>query len=167
MKLAAKNRLLAAILCATFAGALAGYSATTLAADGIRAAYVEVVIPSRSYSGVLTLNGDNGFSISTGPSSSGVLGITNVTISNSSGFTQSVEIGLATFPFGAGSCGSNAIGINSPSLTVYVQPQSTLVIPFPTPFVINPSGGQTCIAAHSGNTNAGDTVSVYVNGLLN
>jgi hypothetical protein len=166
MGFAGNNRLGAAVLGAAFLAAVAGCPATALAADGIKAAYVETVIPSRSYTVKLNVTGLNPNS-TMGPSTTGVLGISSLVVTNYTFYPKLVEIGSPAF-YGGATCGSlNSFAANYPSFDIYVQPQSTLVIPFPTPYVINPSGGQACIFASAGFLSFGDSIDVVVNGELN
>jgi len=68
---------------------------------------------------------------------------------------------------GCGAGGSTIIGGTTPQMTVYVQPYSTLHLPYPTPLVINPYAGNTCIAAEVTTLLHGGSVTMDVNGVVN
>jgi hypothetical protein len=136
------------------------------AADGIKAAYVETVIPSKSYSGQVYVS--NSTTLATlGPPQPGVLGVGTLLLTNTDDFVSFVIIGVPEL--GGAACGANSFtGYIGQPFYVYVAPRSTLAIPFPTPYVINPAGGQACIAVQGGgfvDLYAG--VQVVVTGFLN
>src|SRR5471032_3349278 len=79
---------------------LSGLSAPALAAGAIKAAYVEEVIPSRTFSGRMqVLNTTN----SVGPGT-GIFGITSLTLTNFDSTQQQVFIFVPIFS--GGGCGS-------------------------------------------------------------
>jgi len=147
---------------ATIAGALA--AAPVAAAGSIKAAYVEQVIPAHTYTGHMTvLNGTN----SVGPGT-GILGISSLTLTNFDTQPQQVFIFVPIYAgAGCGAGGSTIIGGTTPQMTVYVQPQSTLHLTYPTPLVINPYAGNTCIAAEVTTLLHGGSVTIDVNGVVN
>jgi len=134
------------------------------AAGGLKAAYVEEVIPSHTYSGRMqVLNATK----SMGPGT-GVFGITSLTLTNFDTQVQQVFIFVPIFSGGGcGSGGSNIVGGAEPQMTVYVQPQSTLHLNYPTPMVINPFNNITCIAAEVTTLLHGGSVEIDVNGVVN
>jgi hypothetical protein len=137
-------------------------STTASAAGSIKAAYVEQVIPGKSFFGSMTvLNVPK----SIGPGT-GILGVTSITLTNFDSAAQQVFIFAPVFS-GSDSCGSNVIGGGNPQIQVYVQPHSTLQLTYPSPLVINPLNGQTCIAAEVTTPLNGGSVAVVVNGFLN
>ena len=140
-------------------------SQTASAADGIKAAYVETVIPSKSYTGQLSVS-VYGTTATTGPSQPGVLGISSIVLTNTDTQVQGVIVGVPYL--GSAACGTTYITAYFSTFYFYVQPQSTLVVPFPTPYVINPAGGQACIAIDaSGFVSVGGGIQALVTGLLN
>ena len=52
-------------------------------------------------------------------------------------------------------------------MTVCVQPQQTLHLPYPTPLVINPFQNITCVAAEATTLLHGGSVEIDVNGVVN
>ena len=145
---------------------LSGLGAPALAAGSIKAAYVEEVIPARTFSGRMqVLNTPN----SVGPGvGTGILGISSLTLTNFDANAQQVFIFVPIFSGGGcGSGGSNIIGGTTPQFTVYVQPQQTLHLTYPTPLVINPNAGTTCIAAEVTTLLHGGSVEIDVNGVIN
>jgi hypothetical protein len=146
------------------AGLLAGTGAPAFAAGAIKAAYVEEVIPSKTFSGRMSvLNTTN----SMGPGT-GIFGVTSLTLTNFDTSPQQVFIFVPIFSGGGcGSGGSNIVGGTGPQMTVYVQPQSTLHLSYPTPLVINPFAGITCLAAEVTTLLHGGSVEIDVNGVLN
>ena len=154
---------LASIAAATV---LAGASAPAFAAGTLKAAYVEEVIPARTFSGRMqVLNTPN----SVGPGAgTAILGITSLTLTNFDSQPQQVFIFVPIFSGGGcGSSGSNIIGGTTPQMTVYVQPQTTLHLTYPTPMVINPYQNITCIAAEVTTLLHGGSVEIDVNGVVN
>ena len=144
--------------------ALLGAAAPALAAGSLKAAYVENVIPSRTFSGRMqVLNTTK----SMGPGT-GVLGVTSITLTNFDTQPQQVFIFVPIFSGGGcGTGGANIVGGTEPQMTVYVRPQETLHLAYPTPLVINPFAGITCIAAEVTTLLHGGSVEVDVNGVVN
>ena len=143
---------------------LGGAGAPAIAAGTIKAAYVEQVIPSHTWSGhMAVLNTPN----SMGPGT-GILGITSITLTNFDANPQQVFIFVPIFSGGGcGSGGSNVIGGATPQMTVYVQPQQTLHLAYPTPLVFNPNQNITCVAAEVTTLLHGGSVEIDVNGVVN
>ena len=151
------------LACLAGALGLGGASAPALAAGTIKAAYVEEVIPSRTFTGRMqVLNATK----SMGPGT-GIFGITSLTLTNFDAQPQQVFIFVPIFSGGCGSSGSNIIGGTEPQMTVYVQPQQTLHLAYPTPLVINPYQNITCIAAEVTTLLHGGSVEIDVNGVVN
>jgi hypothetical protein len=131
------------------------------AAGGIKAAYTETVIPGRTFSGRMqVLNSAN----SIGPGT-GVLGVTSLTLTNFDSSPQQVFIFVPIFS--GATCGSAVIGGTEPQMTVYVPPQSTLHLTYPTPLVFNPNNGLTCIGAEVTTLLHGGSVEIDINGVIN
>ena len=143
---------------------LGGACAPAVAAGTIKAAYVEQVIPSHTWSGRMqVLNATK----SIGPGT-GILGVTSITLTNFDAQPQQVFIFVPIFSGGGcGSGGSNIIGGTEPQMTVYVQPQQTLHLAYPTPLVINPFQNITCVAAEVTTLLHGGSVEIDVNGVVN
>ncbi len=142
---------------------------SAFAADGIRAAYVETVIPSKNYSGYVSLSASTNSEASVGPSQAGVFGIGSIVLTNTGKIPHSLAVGVPNLLGGA--CTGYTIGEGFVGTVMYfnVQPQSTLVIPFPTPYVVNPGGGQACIGLYDQSiyADAGSSLDVLIVGLLN
>ncbi len=158
-----RTPILVAAALAAIAG-LATLSTSAQAAGGIKAAYVEEVIPAKTFSGHMQVFN----SISTvGPgANSGVLGITSITLTNFD--TQPQQVFLFVPIFSGGGCGSaSVVGGANPEIQVYVQPQSTMHLTYPTPFVINPVSGITCIGAEVTTILHGGSVEIDINGVVN
>jgi hypothetical protein len=143
-----------------------GISQVAAAADGIKAAYVETVIPSKTFSGLMTVS-NFGNLATTGPTQTGVFGISSIVLTNSDIQADEVLIGIPSL--GGAACGTSSFGgYMGPPLYIYVPAQSSLVIPFPTPYVINPAGGQACIAIEaSGFASYAGQIQVMVTGVIN
>ena len=155
-----------AALAGLAVAALAGIAAPApaLAAGGIKAAHVEQVIPAKTYTGRMqVLNAAK----SMGPGT-GIFGITSLTLTNFDTQPQQVFLFVPIFSGGGcGSGGSNIVGGTEPQMTVYVAPQSTLHLTYPTPMVINPFNNITCIAAEVTTLLHGGSVEIDVNGVVN
>ena len=153
-----------ALACMAGAMGLAGLSGPAFAAGSIKAAYVEEVIPAKTFTGRMqVLNATK----SMGPGT-GIFGITSLTLTNFDTQPQQVFIFVPIFSGGGcGTGGSNIIGGTEPQMTVYVAPQSTLHLTYPTPMVINPFAGITCIAAEVTTLLHGGSVEIDVNGVVN
>jgi hypothetical protein len=154
------------LACVAGMFALAGASVPAHAAGSIKAAYVEQVIPGKTWSGSMSvLNTTN----SMGPGSNGgILGITSITLTNFDTSPQQVFIFVPIFASGGcGTGGSNIVGGTTPQMTVYVQPQSTLHLTYPTPLVISPYQSVTCVAAEVTTQLHGGSVEIDVNGVIN
>jgi hypothetical protein len=144
--------------------AVVGIFAAPKLSAAIKAAFVEVVIPSKPvYESMTVLNSP----VSVGPDT-GTWGVTNITLTNYDASPQQVFIFAPVFASGGGAgCSGAIIGGGSPQLQIYVQPQQTLVIPYPTPLVFPGVSGHTCIAAEVTTLLHGGSVSVDVNGFDN
>jgi hypothetical protein len=151
-------------LAAWSACALLAAPSLAHAAGGIKAAYVEEVIPAKSYTGSLFLAA---VTKTTGPgAAAGVLGISSITLTNYDASPQQVFIFTPVFGNPGTDCSGTVIGGTSPQRTVIVQGRSTLHLPFPTPLVVNPVAGLTCIAAEVTTLHTG-AVEVNFTGFLN
>ncbi len=131
------------------------------AAGGIKAAYVEPVIPSHTFSGRITAFNTP---VSIGPGT-GVLGVSSLTLTNFDSGPQ--QVFLFAPVFGSGSCGSPVIGGSDPTMQVIVQGYSTLHLTFPSPLVFNPVNGVTCVAVEVTTILHGGSVELDVNGVVN
>lgn len=156
-------------LVAASACLLAGLSALLAspqasAAGSIKAAYVEQVIPAKTYTGHMSVVN----AVSTVGPGTGILGITSLTLTNFDNTAQQVFIFVPIYSgAGCGAGGSSVIGGTTPQMTVYVQPFQTLHLTYPTPLVINPNAGNTCIAAEVTTLLHGGSVTIDVNGVIN
>jgi hypothetical protein len=140
--------------------AVGSFAAPKLAA-AIRAAFVEVVIPSKPfYDSMSVVNTP----VSVGPDV-GTLGVSNISLTNFDSSPQQVFVFAPVIS--SGGCGNPISGGSTPQMTVYVQPQQTLVIPYPSPLVFAGVGGHTCVAAEVTTTLHGGSVEVDVTGFVN
>lgn len=154
-------RILSAAALAILAGS-AAIPVEALAAGSIKAAYVEQVIPAKTYNGrMAVLNSIN----SIGPGT-GILGVTSLTLTNFDTTEQQVYVFAPVFAAGS-TCGNAIIGGSSPGMTLYVPPHATLHLAYPTPLVFSPVGGVTCVGAEVTTTLHGGSVEVDVNGVVN
>jgi len=150
--------------------ALAGLCgpAPALAAGGIKAAFVEVAIPARSYNESVVLS-PFGSALSFGPLS-GVLGITSLTVTNFDGVAHHVIL-FVPQNLPRGTCRINGstptTDGSGPATSILVQPRSTIHLAFPMPMVINPFNGNTCVAARVATLFTGASVRIDVNGIVN
>ena len=134
-----------------------------LAADGIKAAYVETVIPSKAVS-YRTIVGA-GKTQGVGPGT-GVFGVSSITISNYDATVAQVFIYSArtSTPGDCSTVSQNLPGVQ-PEASILVQPFSTLHLTYPSPMAFSPNNGSTCMGI---NYEAGVTyVDVSVNGFVN
>ena len=124
-------------------------------------------VPATPFYGLMTLSGPGAQSVGPG---TGTLGVTQIVITNSDSVVNQVNVfqGLLS----GGTCGGNGNveAATNPFLILKVQPNSTLVVPFPTPLVLAGASGydnanHTCIAASMPIT-AGH-VYVSINGFVN
>ena len=153
-----------AIACVAALLAAAGIATPAAAAGSLKAAYVEEVIPAHTYTGHTTVLNST---TSVGPGT-GILGITSLTLTNFDTQPQQVFIFVPIYSgAGCGAGGSSIIGGTTPQMTVYVQPQQTLHLTYPTPLVIDPYAGNTCIAAEVTTLLHGGSVTIDVNGVVN
>jgi hypothetical protein len=135
---------------------------TVLAAGGIKAAFVEEVIPSHTFfDRTSVLNSVR----SIGPGT-GVLGVSSITLTNFDTSPQQVFIFAPIFS-GGSNCAGSVIGGAGPQMTIYVPPSSTLHLTYPTSLVYNPVDGRTCIAAEVTTQLHGGSVEIDVNGVVN
>jgi len=138
--------------------------APAMAAGSIKAAYVEEVIPAHTYTGHMSVVN----AINTVGPGTGILGVTSLTLTNFDTSPQQVFIFVPVYSgAGCGAGGSTVVGGAGPQMTVYVQPQSTLHLTYPTPLVYNPYAGNTCIAAEVTTLLHGGSVTIDINGVLN
>ena len=135
---------------------------TALAAGGIKAAFVEEVIPSHTFYDSMSVRNTT---TAVGPGS-GVLGVTSLTITNFDNTAQQVFIFAPIFSGGTG-CTGGVIGGSTPRMQLYVQPLSTMHLSYPSPLVFNPFQGRTCVAAEVTTQLHGGSVEIDVNGVVN
>jgi hypothetical protein len=125
---------------------------------------VASVVPGTPFFGLLQLTGTGSQSVGPG---TGTLNVTQIVITSQDSAVDQVNIyaGLLS----GGTCGGvgNVEAATNPFLIVKVQPNSTIVIPAPTPVVFPPVAGydnlpHTCLAAAMPIT--GGSVILTVNG---
>lgn len=162
------NKFSRPVLLSFAAAVLVGGTESALAAGGIKAAYVEQVIPAKTFSSSTVLDLGNNYASSIGPGT-GIYGISSITLTNFSISPQVITIFVPVFA--SGGCGGSGLQISGsgegPFIRVYVQPKSTLHFTYPTPLVINPLNGITCIAADVLDKQNAATVEFVVNGVVN
>jgi hypothetical protein len=124
-------------------------------------------VPGNPFFGLMQLSGTG--AQSTGPGS-GTLGVTQIVVTNTG--STAIQVNIFSALLSGGSCAGagNVEAATNPFLIVAVQPQSTLVIPAPTPVVFNSVTGydnqnHTCVAASMPIT--GGQAYVSVNGFVN
>ena len=142
-----KKTILCSAGCLVGVLAVGGIFAPKLAA-GIKAAVVEIVLPSKPFLGQAGVTVNN-VHFGTG-SEEGTLGITNLVVTNFNNVVSTVEIFQPVLSTGASTCFGPITGSGGPFsifMTLRLQPNQTLSIPFPTPLVIPPVNGHSCIAA--------------------
>ena len=155
---------ISSVVSACFLAAAALTGATPASAAGsLKAAYVEQVIPSRTFASQLIMAGNS--PVSDGPGT-GILGISSLTFTNYADTQQQVFIFTPVYPAG-GRCGDPIAGGTTPRQQLYLQPHSTLHLAYPTPWVISVAGGATCIAAEVTTSLNGGSVEMDVNGVVN
>jgi len=139
------------LLCTT--GCLLGVVAilapvTPKLSAAVKNALVEIALPSRPFFGQAGLTVNN-FRFGTG-SDDGTLGITSLVVTNFNNVVSTVEVFQPVLAQGASTCSGPITGSGGPNtifMTLRLQPNQTLNIPFPTPLVIPPVNGHSCIAA--------------------
>jgi hypothetical protein len=142
-----KKSLICAAGCLAGAFALSAVFAPKLSAS-IKTAVVEIVLPSKPFFGQTAVTVNN-IHYGTG-TEEGTLGITNLVATNFSSNVSTVRIYQPVLGAGASTCFGPIAGSRGPfsiSMTLRLQPNQTLNIPFPTPLVIPPQEGHSCIAA--------------------
>ncbi len=124
-------------------------------------------VPATPFFGLMEVSGFTPQSVGPG---TGTLGVTQIVLTSSDSVVDQVNIyaGLLN----GGTCGGtgNVEAGSNPFLVVKVQPNSTLVIPAPTPLVFTPQDGydsvnHTCVAAAMPVT--GGNIIVSINGFVN
>jgi hypothetical protein len=123
----------------------------------VRGALVELVLPSRPFNESFSLSPAG----SAGPGTSGVLGVTAITLTNFSASNTTVFVFNPLFASGS-SCGSPVIGGSGPRFYVDVPAGQTVHLTYPSPLVFTPISGNSCIAA-SGSLDVDFTVNGFVN----
>ncbi len=140
-------------IVSTIAGLCAAPCAS--AAGAIRAAYVETVLPSKPLSEFLA-NGTQGSG-----AANGVLGITSLTLVN----TATTKTAVIIFSMGVvgPTCDSAEVSGTARTLAyVLVQPDSTMHLTYPSPLVVRPVDGFSCIRM-----NPKPGLTVMFNGFIN
>jgi hypothetical protein len=145
-----------AALVAAAAGALL-YAPAAIAA--IKAAFVELVLPSRPFNG--SVSGGAGYQ-TTGPGSAGTLGVSSITLTNFGSASAQIFVFSPVFQGGFACGSSQVIGGSSPRFYVLVGGGQTLHLTYPSPLVMTPVSGQSCIAF-----SAPSGLDITVNGFVN
>jgi len=135
---------------------------SAFAAGNVRAALVENVIPKMPYTGHISLLT---VAKAMGPAT-GALGVTSVTLTNFDSAPQQVFLFQPVYGSGGTSCDGPILGGGAPSMTVYVQPFSTLHLTYPSPLAFG-ADGHACVAAQVTTVLHGGSVAVDVNGFVN
>jgi len=138
------------------------------AAGAIRAAYVEAVIPSKPFSALLIASPT--LTPFVGPTL-GVLGVTSVTLSNSTARPSGVTLNVVAVPDGMDCESANfSQGVILFRVAAHVPPSQTLQLIYPSPWVIGaglgvPAGRHVCLAADI--LDSVGAITVHVSGLVN
>jgi hypothetical protein len=142
-----------------------GMTTAASAAGSLKAAYVEEVIPAKTFSGRVVLLDNN--PASTGPGiNGGILGVTSITLTNFA--PNALQLLLFAPLFGSGgTCGSPVVSGADPRMQIFVQPHATVQFTYPTPLVFNTGSGVNCIAAQVLSPLDGGLVEMDVNGVIN
>lgn len=156
-----RNFSIASLMAVATLGSI-GNSKPVFAGEEFRAINVNTVIPPKTYSGFLESVPANGDPLQFLGPKTGFFGITNITLTNTDRAIAQF-VGIAT----PASC--EVSGPVSAQLFYVVQPNSTLVVTFPTPYVTNlTGGGQPCITAfHFSGISLGATLILMVSGVVN
>jgi hypothetical protein len=128
---------------------------------------IQTAVPGTPYFGLMQLSGTGAQSVGPG---TGTFGVTQIVITSND--TKVDQVNIFAGLLSGGTCGgaNNVEAATNPFLVVKVQPNSTMVIPAPTPLVFTPQDGydnvnHTCVAASMPIT--GGNVYVSVNGFVN
>lgn len=130
--------------------------------------YVETVIPGKPFLQVVKIvTGEVINSVTTGPGV-GVLGISSITITNTSTFVSDVYISTQPLVTGSSCATGVASTYGSQVILLSVPGNATLHIPYPTPLVIiAPSTSLTCIGVGGIARNRSGDLYISINGILN
>ncbi len=154
------SQLARAMLCAASMLAAVYVPPSALAATGIKAAYVEPVLPSKPFSGFLPSG-----NLAAGPST-GVLGITSLTAYNGNNVRVTAYI-FVTEVVGP-TCNSLAVSSAGKRLLTFIDlpAHSQVHLTSPSPLVVEPisgaANGLTCVSR-----TASSSLEVMVNGFSN
>jgi hypothetical protein len=130
----------------------------------IKAAFVEVVIPSHPFAGSAVLSIASPFNgVAVGPGS-GTLGVTSITITNLYSSAVLVDVISPVMDGSLPGCAGNVVGSTTPHTRAWVQGNSTLQLTYPTPLVFG-----SCVAAQvsSGFPNENRSLRFDFNGFVN
>jgi hypothetical protein len=160
-----KSKMLVPYIAGSLIAVIAiGILITPKVSAAIKAAFVEIAIPSNPFYDSMSVTNT---SRSVGPDS-GTLGVTNLTLTNFDSTSQQLFIFAPVFSTGGcGGAGADIIGGGGPQMQVYLQPQQTLTISYPSPLTFRGVSGHTCVAAEVTTTLHGGAVEVDVNGFVN
>jgi hypothetical protein len=127
---------------------------------------IQTAVPASPYFGGMLVEGTAPQSVGPG---NGTLGVSQIVVTSLD--TKVDQVNIYAGLLNGGTCGgsTNIEAATNPFLIVKVQPNSTVVIPAPTPLVFSPQTGydnlpHTCVAAAMPLT--GGNVYVTVNGFL-
>jgi hypothetical protein len=152
-------------LLALAAGALT--LAALPAQAAVKAALVEDVMPSRPWKFSSTLQPPYFFTRVFGPGSTGILGITSITATNTDVVPRRVRFVSWAVDGATGDCNGNFLGVGGVIADVFVPARSTTHLAFPSAYVLDPIRGLTCIRAETDFGSANADVPYIVNGFLN
>lgn len=136
---------------------------TPKVAAAIRAALVEVTVPTTPFFASTRGTGINLRPTTFGPDT-GTLGISNITVTNITGETQLVRVFAAAVNNpGLPGC-TNGAGLipGAPDLSIEVPPGDTRSLSFPAPLVIQPDDGHTCLGVFGGDPSLEITVTGFI-----
>lgn len=123
---------------------------------------VEIKAPGRPYFGAANLPRDDGSAF--GPGSSGTLAITSMTVTNDNATAQRLLVVQTELSAPATDCQGTRTG-NGYGIYLTIEANSTRQFTFPSPWVLTPSGGNSCFAAIN-RTGGASSVWVHVVGFI-
>ena len=95
----------------------------------------------------------------------GVLGVSTITFTNFALQRETITIRQARVN---GDCATGTlVDQNAPDMTFLLQPNSSMVVPFPTPLVFTGLGGSTCLFTQVPSNINGDDIQMTVTGFIN
>jgi hypothetical protein len=142
-----KKRFFYAAACLGALLAIGALTSPKLSA-AIKATLVETVLPSQPFFAVAKTPVNIPGPFAVGPNA-GTLGVTNLILTNFNNQLSQINIFQPIMSPNAADCGGPVASSGGPGsifMTVRLEPNQTLSLPFPTPLVMTPINGHSCIA---------------------